>query len=109
MKSKVAFTLITLTLILLFVSACTKPEAANAPTSVPTEALTEEPAAPNTAPPAETSAPTEAPTPSLYADVTALPPEPRIITITTEDNFTLTGYYYPANVNPAPLVVLYLI
>jgi dienelactone hydrolase len=35
-----------------------------------------------------------------------LPPDPQIITITTDDNFTLTGYYYPAGVENAPVVVL---
>ena len=34
-----------------------------------------------------------------------LPPEPQEITFQASDGQTLRGYYYPAAVNPAPLVV----
>jgi hypothetical protein len=45
-------------------------------------------------------------TPAAGTEATALPPDPQPITITTEDGGELHGYYYPAAVNPAPLVVL---
>jgi len=101
MKSKTVLTFILLMLVITTLAACGKA----APGSKPTLAPTEPPAA-TTAAPIETAAPTEAATASPDAEVNALPPDPRIVTITTKDNYTLTGYYYPASVNPAPLVVL---
>jgi len=41
-----------------------------------------------------------------HADLDALPPEPQKITFQASDGQALSGYYYPAAVNPAPLVVL---
>lgn len=102
MKSKSVFTLLTFVLILSFLAACTKA----IPTSLPTAAQTESPAEATTPPQVETSSPTAEPTTAPLADANALPPDPRIVTITTEDNYTLSGYYYPAAVNPAPVVVL---
>lgn len=103
MKSKTTITLITLVLILSFLVACAK----TTPVNSPTMSSTEPPAADTSAAPIETSAPTAEPTAAPATDSNALPSDPKIITITTEDNFTLTGYYYPAAVDPAPLVVLF--
>lgn len=38
--------------------------------------------------------------------IPAPPPEPQKVEFQTEDEVTLAGYYYPAAVNPAPVVVL---
>jgi pimeloyl-ACP methyl ester carboxylesterase len=52
--------------------------------------------------------PTEAPTPEPTAEPTPepLPPEPIEVIIPTEDGLELAGTYFPAAVNPAPIVVL---
>ncbi len=58
---------------------------------------------------AEVEAPTETPqivTSAWVSQFPALPPAPQEVTITTEDGRTLAGLYYPAKVNPAPIVVL---
>ena len=46
------------------------------------------------------------PTVATAAPLEALPPEPQKITFSAFDGTQLEGYYYPAAVNPAPLVVL---
>jgi hypothetical protein len=46
------------------------------------------------------------PTPTAQASLPPLPPEPQRIEFQAEDGTALVGYYYPAAVNPAPLVVL---
>jgi len=106
MKSKPFLMMVSIVMIMSFLAAC----ATATPTIAPTEAPSEPPVAETTAPPAETSAPTEAPTAAPTSapamDVNALPPDPRIVTITTDDNFTLSGYYYPAAYDNAPVVVL---
>lgn len=101
MKSKPFLIVVSLFLILSLLAACTKPT----PTTVITEADVE-PTEAETMPPAETAAPTEEPTAEPAVEATLLPPDPQIVTITTDDNFTLTGHYYPAAVNNAPIVVL---
>lgn len=45
------------------------------------------------------------PTDEQPAGPPALPPEPQEISFQASDGQALTGYYYPAAVNPAPLVV----
>lgn len=45
------------------------------------------------------------PTDDQPAGPDALPPEPQEIAFQASDGQALTGYYYPATVNPAPLVV----
>jgi hypothetical protein len=69
-----------------------------------------EPTATEPPPPTATPEPTPVPpTPTLTAEPTLepLPPEPVDIEFQTEDMMTLTGRYYPAAVNPAPIVVLH--
>jgi dienelactone hydrolase len=73
------------------------PPAAPSPTSAP-------PTATHTAiPPTETLQP---PTPTAEPGLPPLPPEPQRIEFQAEDGTLLVGYYYPAAVNPAPVVVL---
>ena len=43
---------------------------------------------------------------NLPVDSNALPPEPQEVTFQASDGQAHTGYYYPAAVNPAPVVVL---
>ncbi|HCS40702.1 MAG TPA: hypothetical protein DIW44_14110 [Anaerolineaceae bacterium] len=102
MKSKPILFVVSLFLILSLLAACTK----TTPTTVMTEAPVELTEAEITPPPAETAAPTEEPTAEPAVEAVVLPPDPQIVTITTSDNFTLTGYYYPAAVENAPVVVL---
>ena len=102
MKFKPIVQVISIFLVIAFLTACT--------TTMPTNAVTQAPAEPatveTTLPPVETSAPTDIPTSAPVVAANVLPAEPQIVTITTEDNFTLTGYYYPAAVENAPVVVL---
>jgi len=81
--------------------------AVSEPTTVPTEA----PAATHTPIPAPTDTsvpPTDTPKPTETSEP-SLPPlaaEPQRIEFQAEDGTPLVGYYYPAAVNPAPVVVL---
>ncbi|MBI9045681.1 MAG: hypothetical protein JEZ06_14420 [Anaerolineaceae bacterium] len=63
---------------------------------LPTDIPTEIPASP----------PTQKPDPTDEPALPALPPEPQEIEFTAEDGQVLVGRYYPAAVNPAPMVVL---
>ncbi len=56
-----------------------------------------------TPPPGQDDSPP--PTDEQPAGLPALPPEPQEIAFQASDGQALTGYYYPAAVNPAPLVV----
>jgi len=102
MKTKIAFTLLVCVLVMASLAACSKAS----PTINPTEAPAEPTAAEATPPTVETAAATTEPTTAPEVNANVLPPDPQIITVTTEDNFTLTGYYYPAAVENAPVVVL---
>ena len=101
---KAAFFLLVFTLIL---AACA-PGAATLPpvdTAQPAAATIPEDSTPtSTEPPAATETPTTPPpadpTPAI------LPPEPQQITFQASDGQALSGYYYPAAVESAPLVVL---
>lgn len=77
-----------------------------ATTALPTASpKAETPAPPTVAPtpaPTATSAPTATPTPA----VKLLPPEPQVVKFKAADGQELTGLYYPAAVNPAPVMVL---
>lgn len=106
MKTKIAYTLLMCALMMASLGACSKAAPTPISTAAPTEAPSEPTAVETTPPPAETSAPTEAPTAAPEVEANVSPPDPQIITITTDDNFTLTGYYYPAAVENAPVVVL---
>lgn len=59
------------------------------------------------APPVEIvpSAPVSPLTATATSAPPALPPDPQPVSFTASDGQTLTGYYYPAAVNPAPLLV----
>ncbi len=67
-------------------------------------------AAPTSPPPTEpppTEAPTEAPPLTEPAALEPLPPEPQEVEFQAADGQALLGTYYPAAVNPAPMVVLH--
>ncbi len=101
----------------LLLAGCTSaaPEAASAPTSIP--AATQLPVQP-TDTPAPTSPPPATPTeipptntplpPAATSEpaLPALPAGPQRIEFASEDGAALVGMYYPAAINPAPVVVL---
>jgi hypothetical protein len=75
-----------------------------APPEVPEIIVTEEP---TPLPPTDTPAPTETPEPTpTETGLAPLPPEPQDIEFVAEDGQVLRGRYYPAAVNPAPVIVL---
>jgi pimeloyl-ACP methyl ester carboxylesterase len=97
-------------LISLLLAACVspavQPTATTAPptnTSAPPTATSVPPTA-TEVPPTETPQPSPTPEPSATPDV--LPPEPVRIEFTSGDGTPLVGYYYPAAVENAPVVVL---
>jgi len=49
---------------------------------------------------------TDTPIPLPTAESEVLPPEPQPISFNASDGTVLNGYYYPAAVNPAPMVVM---
>jgi pimeloyl-ACP methyl ester carboxylesterase len=95
--------------LLLLLAACGGGDGP-APSAPPTEMPpTLPPATATQPPPTETLIPpteTPEPIPTEKPSLPALPPEPQRIEFQTEDDVTLVGYYYPAAVNPAPVVVL---
>lgn len=101
----------------LLISACSTPAAVTPSTPTVAPAATQIPAQPSATaqPTAEPTAtptqlpPTETPLPPTATPEPALPvlpPEPQRIEFASEDGAALVGLYYPAAVNPAPLVVL---
>jgi pimeloyl-ACP methyl ester carboxylesterase len=72
------------------------------PTNTPQPQPTNTPEPTNNPEPTSTPQPTNTPPPSLPA----LPPEAQRIEFQAEDGVALVGYYFPAAVNPAPLIVL---
>ena len=91
--------LLLLVSLLTFTLAACGPGATSTPTVTPT-ALPTEPPSPTPEPPTETPSPTAVPT------LEPLPPEPQEIEFQAADGQTLSGTYYPAAVNPAPMIVL---
>ena len=91
-------------LLALTASSCTcgtgtKPT--SPPTAAPSGATA--PATEPKGPEATEMGPTDVPTPEVLSP---LPPDPQRIEFQAEDGQALVGTYYPAAVNPAPLVVL---
>lgn len=98
---------------LLMVIACKTDTPAPSPTDPPAEE-----SQPTDVPPTQTLSPTDTlePTPTTMPptrtptpeepDVPALDPQPQEITFEAEDGQVLTGRYYPAVANPAPVLVL---
>ena len=71
-------------------------------TPVPVAAVPSETNAPQIQPATATNPP-----PTVTPEtITPLSPEPRRVEFQAQDGVTLVGYYYPAAVNPAPVVVL---
>ena len=126
--------LLSLGLVLLLIAACSQPQATQLPEEVPppTGTVPPEPTTepqptnpPPTEPPPTEVLPTEAPpteVPPTEIPPTEVPPtettaldapenpalaaEPQVIEFTAEDGQQLIGTYYPAAINPAPMVVL---
>lgn len=90
-----------ITWLMFSLSACTPPAAPSSP-AAPAQADTP-PAAITQPPPTPTPLP---PTPTARPVAQALPPERQRVEFLSEDGVSLAGYYYPASVNPAPVVVL---
>ena len=94
---------IPLLFIVILLTACNLGKTPTAASTSTPPAASEPPAE---QPPATQLPPTATPSPSpTPSGPPALPPEPREITFQTSDGQTLSGYYYPAAVNPAPLIV----
>jgi len=102
-------------IMLLFLSAC-KPAAATpsvpptkeaTATSIPPSPISPtEPPSPTPVPPTEVPSPTPMPSPTETPGLPPLPPDAQAIEFQSEDGQTLEGTYYPAAINPAPMVVL---
>jgi dienelactone hydrolase len=92
----------------LMAAACSAPPTAAPATSGPPTDTPVPPAAPTNTPVPPTATPAP-PTDTLAPPPTAMPAypsDPQRIEFQTEDGVTLVGYYYPASVGPAPVVVL---
>lgn len=112
MKAQLLITI----LVGLALSACGTPTPT--PTPIPPTATRIPPTAtpvPPTATPTATTTPTLTPTatatstptkPPTPTPLPTLPPEPRAIKFKAADGQELDGLYYPASINPAPIVVL---
>lgn len=90
-----------LCVVVLIISGCASatPATLDNTEALPETATTESVVATTEVPAEPTPTPTEPP-------LAALPPEPQAVSFTNSTGTTLNGYYYPAAVNPAPLVVL---
>lgn len=98
MKTRTVQIIVSLLIVLSMITACGQP------TTTPAAAVDEPTNAPaTTQPPVETEVPTEA---AVAENLDPLPPEPQPVVIVSMVGTELKGYYYPAAVNPAPLVVL---
>lgn len=76
------------------------------PHEIPTTSPPTAPPSPTPEPPSPTpELPTATPVPEVPA-IEPLPPEPQKVEFHASDGQTLQGTYYPAAVNPAPMVVL---
>jgi hypothetical protein len=95
MRNKILLIAITVLVLVSFIAACDKKP-------LPTPATLEEVAEEKSEPAAAAE---ETPAPA-NEDPNALPPEPQPVSIPSSDSVTLEGYYYPAAVENAPLVVL---
>ncbi|MBU1660765.1 MAG: hypothetical protein KKD28_04755 [Chloroflexi bacterium] len=116
-KSIVLLVIVTLTTLALtsceFVAQPTTaptqpPESAQpSPTDIPTTEVppTETPPPTNTPEPTPVP-PTATPEPTEVPALEPLPPEPQDVEFEAEDGQVLQGRYYPATVNPAPMIVL---
>jgi len=107
-KKSLLFVTVALFVVSLLLFSCTIPEQAAQPEEPPAEPQVQESdtAVPEpTSPPPEMVEPTEEPIeePALEP----LPPDPQVIEFSAEDGYALKGTYYPASVNPAPMVVLF--
>ncbi len=93
--------LLGISILLVTLAACNaaEPVAPTSTATLPAPTATPTPLAP-------TATPTPPPPASTPAGPPALPPEPQRIEFQAADGQALEGLYYPAAVNPAPIVVL---
>lgn len=104
MTVRLLVTFLCLCLAVLTTSSCaTKPVQANETSRQVTPIAL---IAPATITPAATNQPAQTSTPVLITTPHILQPDPQPVTFKTSDGTELHGYYYPAAVNPAPLVVM---
>ncbi len=108
-------TVIVLMVIVIMLAACeigaqptAEPTQPPPPTQIsPTEPPPTEPPPPPTETPEPTPVPpTATPEPTAVPTLEPLPAEPQDIDFQAADGFALKGRYYPAAVNPAPMIVL---
>ncbi len=100
--------LLTLLLALGLLLAACSPSAPDAPPPAAPTATAAPPTDPTEPPPTpEPAQPVEDPASGAWASQQPpLPADPQAVIINTPDDRTLNGWYYPAAVNPAPLVIL---
>ncbi len=114
MMRKSSLVFFVLILVVVLVSGCTEGQPVAEPAATePEQAVQEEPAAaqdPTEIPPTReeptTIPPSETPQPAAEPELEALPAEAQEIIFNASDGQELTGRYYPAAVNPAPVIVL---
>lgn len=95
-----------LIVILLVFSGCTAAQTDNEPAAEPITATIEEPVSEPTEAPMEAPTPVPTEEPTQEPILTPLPAEPQTMLIQSADGTQLEATYYPAAVNPAPIVVL---
>lgn len=83
-----------------------EPAAEEPPPTVPPPPPTDVPP-PTEVPPTEPPPPTDVPEPTAVPTLEPLPPEPQVMQIESFDGVLLEATYYPASVNPAPLMILH--
>jgi dienelactone hydrolase len=83
-----------------------EPAAEEPPPTVPPPPPTDVPP-PTEIPATEPPPPTDVPEPTAVPTLEPLPPEPQVMQIESFDGTLLDAVYYPASVNPAPVVVLF--
>lgn len=96
---------------ILVLSGCiSKPDAGVETGQIAVEETKEMTALPATSLPTSTAVPSSTPTPTEIpptpTPIVVLPPEPIVIQFAASDGQGLSGLYYPADENPAPILVL---
>ena len=94
----------------ILLSGCgSKPDSAVVTEQIGVEETTQITAPPATMTPTSTAIPTSTPIPTEIPSptpVVILPPEPIVVQFEASDGQELSGLYYPAEENPAPIIVL---
>lgn len=110
LNKKISNTLITVGVILVLSGCISKPGAEVETEQIIVEETKEITALPATSVPTSTAAPSSTPTPTeippTATPIVVLPPEPIKVQFESSDGQELSGLYYPADENPAPILVL---